>query len=258
MASGDSKKSKEQKKAERQAKRAQGKQTRGQFWQVVKMLAKEDKLFLPGFIGIIIGTAVIAFLIGLIWGGQWWMLFLGLLVGILLGMMFFSRRVQGLMYKRYEGQPGAAAWTLDQLRGGWRVTQSVAINTHFDAVHRVVGRPGIVLVGEGEAHRVRPLLNQEKKKIARVVGETPIYELIVVDEPDSDAKPEQIVLPKLNRRLSKYPMNIERSKIDALDTRLTALNAKTGMASQMPKGPAPQGAKVRNLNRTARRRGAQK
>lgn len=255
MAGSDSK-SKADKKAEKQAKRAQSKQTRGQFWQVLTMLAKEDKLFVPGVIGIIVVCAVVAFLVGLLWGGQWWMLFLGILLGILLAMMWFSRRVQSLMYKRYEGQPGAAAWTLDQLRGGWRVTQSVAMNTHFDAVHRVVGRPGIILVGEGAPHRVKPLLNQEKKKIARVVGETPIYELVVTDSPEEGAKPEQLALPKLNRRLSRYPANIERAKIDALDTRLTALNAKTGMQSQMPKGPAPQGAKVRNINRTARRRGA--
>lgn len=254
MAASD-KQSKEEKKAAKQAKRANGKQQRGQFWQVFKMLAKEDKLFIPGVIAIIIGTAVVAFLVGLLWGGQWWMLFLGILLGILLAMTFFSRRIQRLMYNRYEGTPGAAAWTLDQLRRGWRVTQSVSMNTHFDAVHRVVGRPGIVLVGEGEPHRVKPLLTQEKKKVARIVGDTPIYELIVVEGADTKASPEQVELPKLNRRLTRYPMNISRDKIDALDTRLNSLNAKSGMQASMPKGPMPQGAKVRSVNRTARRKG---
>lgn len=245
--------SKEEKKAQRQARRAQGKEQRSQMWQVFKMQAKEDKLLVPGLILIVLGSAAIGFLLGLIWGGQWWMLVLGLLVGVLLGMVFFTRRVQASVYKKAEGTPGAAAWALDQLRAGWRVTQSVAMTTHFDAVHRVVGRPGVVLVGEGEPHRLKPLLAQEKKKAARVVGDTPIYELIIGDDPD--AKPEQVPLSKLNRRLTRYPMNITKDKVDSVDGRLKSLNKKTGMQAQMPKGPMPQGAKVRNVNRTARRRG---
>ena len=46
-------------------------------------------------------------------------------------------------------------------------------------MHRLVGRPGIVLVGEGAPHRVRGLIAQEKKKIARIAGDTPIYDIIV-------------------------------------------------------------------------------
>ena len=38
-----------------------------------------------------------------------------------------------------------------------------------DAVHRVLGRPGIILVGEGVPSRVRGLIAQEKKKIALVM-----------------------------------------------------------------------------------------
>lgn len=245
--------SKEDKKAQRQARRAQGKEQRGQMWQVFKMQAKEDKLLIPGLIVIVLGTAIVAFLVGLLWDGQWWMLVLGVLLGVLLGMMFFTRRVQSTVYKKAEGTPGAAAWALDQLRSGWRVTQSVAMTTHFDAVHRVVGRPGVVLVGEGEPHRLKPLLAQEKKKIARAVGDTPIYELVIGT--DSDAKPEQVPLQKLNRRLTRYPMNITKDKVDSIDGRLNALNTKMGMQAQMPKGPVPQGAKVRNVNRAARRRG---
>lgn len=245
--------SKEEKKAQKEARRAQGREQRGQMWQVFKMQAKEDKVLVPAIVGIVLGSALLCFLIGLLWGGQWWMLFLGLMLGILLAMIFFTRRVQASVYKKADGTPGAAAWALDQLRSGWRVTPSVAMNTHLDAVHRVVGRPGVVLVGEGEPHRLRPLMNQEKKKLSRVIGDTPIYELIVGE--DTESKPEQVPLSKLNRRLTRYPMNITKDKIDAVDSRLKSLNNKMGMQNQMPKGPVPQGAKVRNLNRTARRRG---
>ena len=38
-----------------------------------------------------------------------------------------------------------------------------------------------MLVGEGAPHRVAALLAQEKKRVARVVGDTPIYDVIVGD-----------------------------------------------------------------------------
>lgn len=245
--------SKADKKAARAARRQAAKEQRGQMWQALKIQSKQDKLLWPLMIGAVVLSTVVFFLLGMLWGGQWWMLPLGLLVGVMLAMLVFSRRVQNTVYERAEGQPGAAAWALDQLRSGWRVNQAVAATTSFDAVHRVVGRCGIVLVGEGQPHRLKPLMTQEKKKIARIVGDTPIYELIVGEE--EGASPEQVPLRKLTRRLTRYPMNIDRAKVDALDGRLRALSTKTGIQNQMPKGPLPQGAKVRNMQRSARRRG---
>ena len=241
------------KKAARAARRQAGKEQRGQMWQALKIQSKQDKLLWPLMIGAVLLGALVFFLIGSLWGGQWWMLPLGVLVGVMGAMAIFSQRIQKTVYSKAEGQPGAAAWALDQLRSGWRVNQAVAATTSFDAVHRVVGRCGIVIVGEGEPRRLKPLMAQEKKKVARVVGDTPIYELIVGEE--QDATPEQVPLRKLNRRLTRYPMNISRAKVDALDTRLRALSTKTGIQNQMPKGPVPQGAKVRNIPRSARRRG---
>ncbi|MFN3340461.1 MAG: DUF4191 domain-containing protein [Dietzia sp.] len=245
--------SKADKKAARAARRQAGKAQRGQMWEALKIQSKQDKLLWPLMIGALVLSIVAFFFLGSLWGGEWWMLPLGVLTGLMVAMVIFSRRVQNTVFAKAEGQPGAAAWALDQLRSGWRVNQAVAATTSFDAVHRVVGRCGIVLVGEGQPHRLKPLMLQEKKKVARVVGDTPIYELIVGDE--EDTTPEQVPLRKLNRRLTRYPMNINRAKVDALDTRLRALGTKTGIQNQMPKGPLPQGAKVRNMQRSARRRG---
>jgi hypothetical protein len=47
----------------------------------------------------------------------------------------------------------------------------VAVNAKQDMVHRVVGRCGIVLVGEGAPQRVKGLLAKERKRMQRVVGE---------------------------------------------------------------------------------------
>ena len=104
-----------------------------------------------------------------------------------------------------------------------------------------------MLVGEGAPHRVKPLLAQEKKKIARVVGETPIYDVIVGNEEG------QVPLRKLNQYLMKLPRNISANAVVELDNRLTALSARTAQ-SGLPKGPMPAGVKQRNVQRAMRRR----
>src|SRR6195952_312029 len=246
---GSPKLSKEEKKAARTASRAGKKERRGQIWQAFQSQRKEDKRLLPYMIACLVGTAaVVTGLVSFL--APWWAaLVFGLILGVLVAMIFFARRVQSNVYKQADGTPGAAAWSLqnNQLRGKWRITPAVAGTSHLDAVHRVVGRPGIILIGEGATHRVKPLLAQEKKKIARVVGETPIYDIIVGNEEG------QTPLKKLNSSLMKLPRNITAAQVSDLDGRLTALSARVGQAG-MPKGPLPAGTKTRNVQRAARRR----
>src|SRR2546429_49383 len=156
--------------------------------------------------------------------------------GLLLAVIIFGRRVQRNVFGKAEGQPGAAAWALDNMRGRWTVTPTVAGTAQLDAVHRVIGRPGVVLVAEGAPHRVKSLLAQEKKRVARVVGDTPIYDLIVGNEED------QVPLRRLQQRIMKLPNNLKPAQIDTLEKRLSAL-ASRGAA--LPKGPMPQGTKMR-------------
>src|SRR5690606_19757306 len=144
-----------------------------------------------------VGSIVVFFVVGLIFGIQWFLLPVGILVGVLLAFIIFGRRVQKSVYAKADGQAGAAAWALDNLQGAWRVSQAVAGTTQLDAVHRVIGRPGIILVGEGNPGRVKGLLAQEKKRVARLVGDTPIYEFVVGNEEG------QIPLSQLQKRLNK-------------------------------------------------------
>ena len=101
--------------------------------------------------------------------------------GVLAALIVFGRRAERAAYAQLEGQPGAAAAALGVLKRGWKVQNAVAVTKNQDLVHRVVGRPGVILVGEGNEARVRHLLGVEKKKHARVVGETPIYDIVVGD-----------------------------------------------------------------------------
>ena len=163
------------------ARKAATRERRTQLWQAFNIQRKEDKRLLPYMIGAFVLIVGIAVAVG-VWAGGLSMITmipLGVLLGALVMFIIFSRRAHRSIFSKAEGQTGAAAWVLDNLRGKWRVTPGVAATGHFDAVHRVLGRPGVILVGEGSAARVKPLLAQEKKRTARVVGDAPIYDIIV-------------------------------------------------------------------------------
>ncbi|WP_158886432.1 DUF4191 domain-containing protein [Amycolatopsis anabasis] len=239
---------KQDKEAARQAKkekRAASKARRGQIFEAFKMQRKEDKALIPWMLGSFLVVAGVVFGLGFIFGIQWMLLPVGILLGLLAAVIIFGRRVQKTVYTKADGQPGAAAWALDNLRGRWRVTQTVAATTQLDAVHRVLGGPGVILVAEGAPHRVKGLLAQEKKRVSRLVGETPIYDVIIGHEEN------QVPLRKLQGYLMKLPRNLKPAQVDALEAKLAALGNR---GAAMPKGPMPQGAKMRNVQRTIRRR----
>ncbi|MCH9732962.1 MAG: DUF4191 domain-containing protein [Actinomycetia bacterium] len=237
-------------KAEAKATRkAASKQRRSQLWQAFQMQRKEDKRLLPYMIGafvLIVGASVA---VGTFAGGftTYMMIPLGVVLGALVAFIIFGRRAQKSVYRKAEGQTGAAAWALDNLRGKWRVTPGVAATGHFDAVHRVIGRPGVIFVGEGSPARLRPLLAQEKKRTARLVGEVPIYNIVIGNGEG------EVPLAKLDRHLTKLPANISVKQMDSLESRLAALGTKAGPAA-IPKGPLPTAAKMRGLQRTVRRK----
>src|SRR3981189_3204805 len=81
---------------------------------------------------------------------------LGGVLGALVAFIIFGRRAQKSVYRKADGQSGAAAWALDNLRGKWRVTPGVAATGHFDAVHRGIRGPGAIPVGHGLPHRRKP------------------------------------------------------------------------------------------------------
>ncbi len=236
-----------EKKVLRAAKREKRRETWRNLRQAFVITKQNDPKFLPYLISFMVLAAAVVFALAyLITGSFVFPIPLAILVAIFVGMLFFSRRAQKSMFAQAEGQAGAAGWMLQQqLRGDWRLTQAVAGTTQLDAVHRLVGRPGVVLVGEGAPHRLRGLIAQEKKRTARVVGDTPIYD-ITVGTGEGDVR-----LGKLNRYLLKLPANLSKDQVAALEKRLAALG---GAKAPLPQGPMPAGAKMRNMQRTVRRR----
>ncbi|HEY7045371.1 MAG TPA: DUF4191 domain-containing protein [Nocardioidaceae bacterium] len=178
--------------------------------------------------------------VGLVFGALFWYflhpvagVIVGVATGLLAAMVVFGRRAERAAYAQLEGQPGAAAAALGVLKRGWHVQPAVSVTKNQDLVHRVVGRPGVILVGEGNPQRVRNLLGVEKKKHARVVGEVPIYDIVAGDTGE-DAVP----IKRLSKHIMKLPRNIRPADVTDLLQRLKALDA---MRPQMPlpKGPMP-------------------
>ena len=240
---------KEAKAEAKAARKVASKQRRRQLWQAFQMQRKEDKRLLPYMIAAFLAIVAVTVLVAVLTGGyvMYPMIAMGVVLGVLVAFIIFARRAQRAVYRKAEGQAGAAAWALDNMRGKWRVTPGVAVTGHFDAVHRVIGRPGVIFVAEGSPARVKPLLAQEKKRTARLIGEVPIYDVVIGDGEG------EVPLAKLERHLNKLPANIPVKHMDVLESKLTALGNKKGQAA-VPKGPLPPQAKVRGVQRSVRRR----
>jgi hypothetical protein len=177
----------------------------------------------------------VAVAIGFLIGHPIYLGFLGLMLAVLAATIVFGKRAEKAAFSQVDGQPGAAAAALNMLRKGWTVTPAVAMSRNQDIVHRVVGRPGVVLVGEGSPSRVQALLVTEKKKVARFVPDVPIYDVQAGNDTG------QVPLRKLNKNLMKLPRNLKQPQVIEVNRRLKALGS---MNLPIPKGPMPRSARM--------------
>ena len=165
----------------------------------------------------------------------------GLLIGVLAALIVFGRRATKSQLAQMEGQPGAAVAVLSMLKRGWKTDQVIAFNKQQDVVHRVVGPPGIVLVGEGNPHRLRSLMGSERVKHQRVASETPIHEVVV------GYGEGEVPLGKLTRHVTKMKREVQPAQLTDLLQRLRALDASRPNIP-LPKGPVPTSMKGQRGN----------
>jgi hypothetical protein len=210
-----------------------------QIRMVAKLINERDRKALPIVVGTLIGVIAIFVVAGLLTGTAALIIPLGVLLGILGAMILFGRFAQSAQYATIEGQPGAAAAVLQSMRGNWTVTPGVAGNRTMDIVHRAVGRPGVVLVGEGSPNRLAGLLAAEKKRVGRVAHDVPIFDFQVGNAEG------QLPVSKLQRKVMRLPRNLKPAAVSDLNYRLKALQPTL----QMPKGPVPQNARQPKMPR---------
>jgi len=201
-----------------------------QIRMVAGIIRKSNPRALPLIALAGVGVLAVFVIVGLFTGLLGFLTPLGLLFGLTVAMILFGRYAQSAQYKAVEGQPGAAAAIMQSMRGGWTVTPAVSANRSMDVVHRAVGKPGVVLVGEGSPNRLPSLLAAEKKRVSRVAFDVPIYDLQVGDEEG------QIPIRKLQRKLMRLPRNLKGPAVADLNYRLKALP----QSLQAPKGPMPR------------------
>jgi Domain of unknown function (DUF4191) len=209
-----------------------------QLWQVLKMTLRLDKqskwymlaaLILPIVLGVVLGIVLgdgNAFTITL------WVIS-GVLLGLLLVLIVLGRRAERAAYSQIEGQPGAVGAVLrSSLRRGWRGSEMpVAVNPKTqDAVYRAVGRAGVVLIAEGPKGRTSRMLEDEKRKVARVLPNVPVSSFQV--GPDKDA----VKLHQINKRLGGFKKTLTRAEVVAVSNRLDSLSSNK---LPIPKGIDP-------------------
>jgi hypothetical protein len=206
---------------------------------VAGLVHKANPRALPIVIGSGVAILVILIVVGLLTGLGGYLIPLAVLLGLLVPVFLFGRFAQTAQYSAIEGQPGAAAAVLQSMRGNWTVTPAIAANRNMDVVHRAVGRPGVVLVGEGSPTRLPGLLAAEKKRVARVAYDVPIYDFQVGDAEG------QVALRHLQRKIMKLPRNLKGTAVADVNFRLKALPASL----QAPKGPMPRSGRAPRMPR---------
>jgi hypothetical protein len=221
--------------AEKTTQKPSRRQRFAQLRDAYKATAARDPKLPLFMVGAFVGIIALFVLVGLVVG---YLIYL-----TILGVIFATFGLLGVLYRRatkaglaeIEGQSGAAAAVLQSMRGDWQITPAVAYNVSQDMVHRVVGKPGIILVAEGAASRTKALLIQEKKRVSRVAAEVPVYEITVGDEDG------QVPLRKLQNHILRLPRNLDGTAMSAVKQRLRALGPGQ---PPIPKGPMPKGGRV--------------
>lgn len=214
-----------------------------QFGMVVKIVHQHSPKSIPIAVGVVAAVLVVAILVAVLTDSWLYPLLLGVPLALLAGLITFSQSAQKVQYRLLDGQLGAGLAILQNMRGNWTVEPGVNANRNMDVVHRAVGYPGVVLVGEGDPQRLKSLISAERKRVMRVAYDTPIYDVQVGNGEG------QVRVSELQKRIFKLPRNLDKAQLTELRYRLKALPP----AMQAPRGPIPKGVKMPKMPRPKQR-----
>ncbi len=200
-------------------------------------------------LGSALAAAAVIIAIGAVVGGGW--LIYAAIVAIpsaaLAATVVMNRRGNSAMYKALDGQVGAAGAALSGMgkRGWYTAQEPVAMEgargtraqdlAGAAMVFRALGRPGVVLIGEGPAGKVTKLLKQEEKKVSRVAPGVPVHLWTLGDGDD------QVPVRKLSGRLTRMKPVLTKAEVSVVNKRLTSLG---GLKPPIPKGVDPTRARM--------------
>lgn len=187
----------------------------------------------------------IGFLLGGIW--RWYLIIVAIPAALLAAVFVMNRRGNKAMYGALEGQAGAAGAALQSVgkRGWYATTEPVAVDANRASkasdlsgaamVFRALGRPGVVLIGEGPKQRALKLLKAEEKKVNRVAPGVPVH-LWVVGDGDDEVK-----VAKISSKLTRMRPVLTKEEASVVNKRLKSLG---GLRTGVPAGMDPTRARV--------------
>jgi len=210
-----------------------------QMWQVFQMTRRMDPaslwFMIAGLILPMVAGVLLAFLlsgdnvIGIVL-----YIIAGVMGGILAFLIVLGRRAERVAYRQIEGQPGAVGAVLkSSLRRAWQASEmpvTVSPRTQ-DAVYRAVGKPGVVLIGEGPQSRTRRMLEDERRNVNRIVPNVPVHFIHVGPDPDATK------LERLAKTLNGHKKTLTKAEVLAVNNRLTSLSKSSSLP--IPKGIDP-------------------
>ncbi|NHN55985.1 DUF4191 family protein [Calidifontibacter sp. DB0510] len=200
---------------------------------------------------------VLVMLVNLVWYHPIYLGILGVMVGLLLAVVVFARVAERSAYAALEGQPGASGAALQGLRRGWFYEQepvaaeagrarNVQDMANAAMVFRAVGKPGVVLIGEGPRGHATKLLAAERKRVARVVGpEVPVTTYRVGEGDDA------ISVRELPKAMGKLDKKLTDAEVGQVNKRLKSLGSKR---PPIPAGMDPRGRNAKVDRRAMRGR----
>ena len=213
-----------------------------QLLRVYKITAKNDPtalwLSILGFLLVLGASFLIGFLVnGFGTLGFWLWIVTGVLSAVLTFMIVMSRRAERNAYIQIEGQAGAVGAVLDsQIRRTWRTSpMPIAVNPKSrDAVYRMIGPAGVVLIGEGTSARVQQMLEDDSRRIARSAPGVQIHKVRVAIDGG-------VRLYALLKTVYKLKKSLTRSEVSAVANRLDSLAGSSALP--IPKGIDPMKAR---------------
>jgi hypothetical protein len=168
----------------------------------------------------------------------------GVAFGLLAAMILLTRVSTRAMYQKIDGVPGASGHVLSSSLGrSWVASDTpVGMNPKTqDAVYRVVGRGGVVLIAEGSRGRLSRLVNDEKMKVQRVASGVPIHVLYVGHGED------EVPLDRLAKTIKAFPKKVDRTtmaavvkRVDSVSRSLTSLPIPKGIDPMRARAPRPR------------------
>ncbi|MEC5179972.1 DUF4191 domain-containing protein [Arthrobacter sp. CG_A4] len=202
-----------------------------QIGEVFQMTRRHDPmvpwLMLLAFLGVV----AVSFVVGYLLDNWITGLIIGIPLGILAATLILSRRAERAAFAQIENQPGASGAALGTLKRGWITEdQPVAVNPRTqDAVFRAIGRPGVVLVSEGPSSRVKPLVDAERKRLARILPNVTIHVI------ESGRGEGQVPISQVAKKMTKLKNELTKLEVNTVSKRISSLGSRL----PIPKGIDP-------------------